>query len=148
MVCIASCPGCRGFRVTVEAPAVQQAGAEQPIVNVEMGELPYLHDADGLVAIEPHARLFGERYNLLAATLPAGNTIVPVVAPNRIQTVSAWQTGTGGTLSLSTHPGAIVPLPPNGAAQIAPRGTIRGSLNVLFGTIPAGRGGYSIELTL
>ena len=142
VVAIASCPGCAGFRVSVELhPDVATAHE----CNVELGELPDLHAAPGLVAIEPHAILHGQRYAYLSAVLGAGATVVPIPANQRVQTVSAIAFAAGGTMAVAG--GAAIPLPANVGVQLAPRGTLRGPVNVNFAAIPAAGADYIIELT-
>lgn len=142
VVGIATCPGCRGFRVTVEAVGGHQG---QETCNVDLGLVPYLHAAEGLVAVEPHAILHGRRYAYLSAALGAGNTNIAIPANQRIWTVTGWAFAAGGTMNLNA--GAAIPIPANSAVQLAPRGTVRGAVVVGFAAIPAAGGGYIIELS-
>ena len=142
VVAIATCPGCRGFRVTVELTE-QVAGEHE--CEIELGELPDLHAAAGLVAIEPHAIIYGERYYYLAAALAAGATVVAVPRNVRIWTATGWALAAGGTMSVGGGP--AIPIPAATAVQIAPGGKLRGPLNVTFAGIPAAGGGYIIELS-
>lgn len=143
VVAIASCPGCRGFRVTVFKPVTEGGPYE---CNVELGELPYLHSAPGLVAIEPHAIIHGQRYSYLSGTAPAGNSQVGIARNARVHTVSVIAPAAGGSFALGA-PGVFVPLPANVGVQIAPRGLVRGPTAVQFSTIPAPGAPYIIELT-
>lgn len=88
----------------------------------------------------------GERWYLLAAPLGPGDTVVAIPQNRQIVTISAWQSGSGGTISLASQAGQVVPLPPDGAENLAPGGTMGNGDSVTFGNFPAGGGGYAIEL--
>jgi hypothetical protein len=88
----------------------------------------------------------GERYTYLAAALAAGNTNVVVPAGYRVLCVAAWQNGSGASFTLNTVPGQTVVLPPFGAAELAPGGGLAGPITVTFAAVPAGGGGYIIDL--
>ncbi|MGD8454641.1 MAG: hypothetical protein PVJ57_22740 [Phycisphaerae bacterium] len=146
---IASAPGARQWLVQVEWVSCSRDGGpaadgRDSAIDVDLAA----HDdccCRGLLAIDGAARLEGERYVYLAATLAGGVTAVPVAAGVRVHTVSAFQIGAGGTVIIAGGPAA--PLPPNGSLQLAPRGTVVGPVVVTFVAIPVGGGGYVIEGT-
>ena len=140
VVALATCPGCSGFRVMIDAPAAQTAQE----CTVELGEVPYLHAAAGVIAVEPHAILHGNRFAYLSAALPAGGTVVAIPRNQRVHTVTGWALAAGGTMALGA--GAAIPIPAASSVQLAPAGFVRGPVNVTFAAIPAATGGYIIEL--
>ncbi len=144
---IASAPGAVGWFVQVERVRVERVGPaqnEDQSIDVDLSAFPDCC-APGVTPIVGAARLLTEVYSYQGGSLLAGNTNVVVPAGFQVQTINAWQSGTGGTIVVDG--GDTVPLPPDGALQFAPRGTLIGALTVAFGTFPAGGGGYLIERT-
>ena len=149
VVAIATAPGAVSWFVEVERLRVVRDEQSPPtaydqVIDVDLSAFPDVA-VPGVSPILGASRLVGERYLYQAAAVPAGASSVAVPAGRLVQAISVYQVGTGGTVSVDG--GAALPLPPDGAVQWAPRGTLVGPTTVDCAAFPAGGGGYLIEET-
>jgi len=142
---IACAPGAVGWFVEVERVRVERSGApataEDGFLDVDLSANPDLL-SPGVTALAGAAIGAAEIYSYQAGVVPIGASSVNVPVGGRVLAVSVWQSGAGGTVAVGGGP--AVPLPPNGAVQLAPAGGIIGPLAVDFAAFGAA-GGYLIE---
>jgi len=149
-VCAIGCaPGAVGWIVQVERLRSER-GSPDPrddLLDVDLAAYPTLLDP-GVTAIPGQARLVTEpTFSYLSGAVPPGNSQVLVPPGFDVVTFSAWQDGVGGAIKLGTA-GPFLPLPPSGAAHIAPRGgfsTDPAGALLDFVAFPAGGGGWLLE---
>jgi hypothetical protein len=146
IVAIATVPGAVDWFVQVERSYVDRSGGtilpEDDLLDVELSANQDCGEP-GLFVPQGSAQAVGARYRYQGGTLPAGASQVLIDAGSSVQTVQCYQVGTGGRVRIGL--GAIVPLPPDGAVQLGPQGTLLGPAVVSFSNIPVGGGGYLIE---
>lgn len=144
VVAIAHVPGTVDWFVQVERTSVgAQPSARDDVIDVDLSASP---DGcmPGLHAIPLCSQLVSSRYDYLSGILPAGGTTVAIPVGSLIQTISAFQIGSGGTVQLDA--GNVMPIPPDGAIQFGPKSSLVSPVDVHF-VMPAGGGGYLIEVT-
>lgn len=142
---IASCPGIVDWWVQVEYSHTTRAQDDRGDLDdyIEVDLTSSLDQAlPGVTAVDGAARSLLGRYSYMAGVLAPGNTTITTPA-GMLQTVSAWQVGTGMLVRIDALPDA--PVPPNGSIQLGPQGSYYGPLDVTFTNVPAGGGGYLVE---
>jgi hypothetical protein len=146
IVAIATVPGTVDWFVQVERSYVDRVGGtilpEDDVIDIDLSANQDCGEP-GLFVPQAAAQAIGARYRYQAGAIPAGASQVLVAAGTSVQTVQAYQIGTGGRVRLGL--GALLPLPPNGSVQLGPQGTLLGPLVVSFSAFPVGGGGYLIE---
>jgi hypothetical protein len=148
VVAIASCPGVVDWWVEVEylrtRRAVDNQGQIDDHIEVDLSA-SMDQTLPGVTVIDGASRLQRGRYSYQAGTLAPGATTITTPS-GLLQTVSAWQVGTGMTVAVDAF--APAPVPPNGSIQFGPQGSELGPISITFANVPVGGGGYLIEVTV
>lgn len=145
VVALACCPGAVGW--AIDALPVVAAPPYDTTTPSEKGYLEIAAADVGLLELGIHpigrVELVGSRRRYTGGGLAAGNTAITIGPERRIQRISAWQDGVGAIFNVNG--GAVVPLPPNGAATLETDQFGWGPAAVWFQNFPALGGGYTID---
>lgn len=144
IVAIATVPGARGWQVEAKPYGTPEDANELGYLEIAAADVGGAGGAPGVAPVAGASLGSSPVRSYLAGVLDAGNTSIVVPATQQILAVSGWQNGSGGTVAILG--GSAIPIPLNGSVSYEPQAYGQGAGSVAFGAMPAGGGGYLIEL--